>query len=133
MGSQTPSSRATHMHQSKQHASTRADLREQGDMNTITIRVGNEFDGSASAVFRNVIEQAQHEVGTVIVVDMANTQRIFDSGLELLKMLDKRSWRRTTKIRIINCSPDMERRITHGLPTGTFNLSGDCIMLETPH
>jgi len=49
----------------------------------------------------------------------------------LLLMLDERSWRSASKVRIINCNHELVHRITHCLPPGEFNLSGDCGELET--
>jgi len=133
MGKQQQPARATHLQNVKSYLPASLEIGEQGQVHIITIRVGEDLDGGAIGIFTKAIAEAQHEVGTLIVVNMANTRRIFDSGLELLKLLDERSWRRTNKIRIINCRPDLECRFAHGLNPGTFDLSEECLLLEIPH
>ena len=114
-----------------QSPDTGVEISDQGDVRTVTIRVGEELDRSANDIFTRAITEAQHDVGNLIVVDLANTRRITDSGLALLIKLNERSWRTACKVRIVNCNPELHYRITHHLDPGTFNLSLDCSELET--
>lgn len=132
MANEQQSSRAIHRQDIKPRSSIGVESKRDGGLNTLTIKPGENLDSSSASLFTRAIAEAQHDVGTLIVVDMTDTRRIFDSGVALLKMLDERSWRRACKVRIINCSPHLERSITQGLTPGTFNLSDNCIMLEIP-
>ncbi|UCB53819.1 MAG: hypothetical protein JSW45_07545 [Thiotrichales bacterium] len=91
----------------------------------ITIKVGANLDLSLHDLFMKAIRYGQGSIRNRIVVDLEKTQRIFDSGLVLLMMLDLRSWRKSCKVRIINCSVDLEQRIHQCLAPGLFNLSQD--------
>jgi anti-anti-sigma regulatory factor len=133
MGNQQQPTRAAPSQRVKPGLAASLEIKDRGDVHTITINVGEDLDDGANNLFTKAIIEAQHDVGTLIVVNMANTRRIFDSGLALLKLLNERSWRRTNKIRIINCRPDLECRFAHGLNPGIFDLSDDCLLLEIPH
>ncbi len=89
----------------------------------ITIKIGTSMDLRLYDLFMNAIKHAQSSIRHRIVVDMEKTNRIFDSGLALLMLLNTRSWRKSCKILIINCNPDLEQRIEQGLAHGMFNLS----------
>jgi anti-anti-sigma regulatory factor len=99
----------------------------------ITIHVGEILDGYATEVFTKAIEQAQHDVRNHIIVDLADTARILESGLKLLTMLDERCWRMAGKIHVINCKPDLAPKVRRGLAPDVFNLSDDCKQLESHH
>jgi anti-anti-sigma regulatory factor len=90
---------------------------------TITIKVGTNLDLGIHDLFMKAAMHAQSSIRNRIVVDLDKTQRIFDSGLALLRQLDIRSWRKSCKVRIINCTPDLVQRIEQGLVPGMFNLS----------
>ena len=90
---------------------------------TITIKVGTNLDLGIHDLFMKATRHAQSSIRNRIVVDLDKTQRIFDSGLALLRQLDIRSWRMSCKVRIINCTPDLEQRIEQVLDPGMFNLS----------
>jgi len=92
----------------------------------ITIRVGTSLDLRLHDVFMKAIKYAQRSTRNRIVVDLDKTHLIFDSGLALLMMLNIRSWRKSCKVLIINCNPDLEQRIEQGLTAGMFNLSRGC-------
>jgi len=89
----------------------------------ITIKIGTSLDLSLCDLFMKAIRHAQGSIRSRIVVDLENTHRIFDSGLALLMLLNVRSWRKSCKILIINCNPDIKQRIEQGLAPGIFNLS----------
>ena len=89
----------------------------------ITIRIGTSLDLRHHEIFMKAIKYAQSSISNRIVVDLEKTQLIFDSGLALLMMLNTRNWRKSCKVRIINCNPDLEQRIEQGLKAGKFNLS----------
>lgn len=89
----------------------------------ITISVGTSLDLRLHDIFMKAIKYAQSSVRNRIVVDLERTHLIFDSGLALLMMLNIRSWRKSCKVLIINCNPDLEQRIEQGLTAGMFNLS----------
>lgn len=122
---------ATHRQETRSGSSIGVEIKKEGGLNKLTIKPGENLDSGSASLFSRAIAEAQHDVGTLIVVDMEKTRNIFDSGVALLKVLDERSWRRASKIRIINCSPHLKRRLTQGLTPGKFNLSDTCIMLET--
>ena len=90
---------------------------------TITIKVGTSLDLSLHDLFMQAIMHAQSSIRNRIVVDLDNTHQIFDSGLALLMQLDIRSWRKSCKVLIINCNPNLEQRIEQTLAPGMFNLS----------
>jgi len=89
----------------------------------ITIKIGTSLDLRLNDIFMKAIRHAQGSIRNRIVVDLEKTHRIFDSGLALLMLLNIRSWRKSCKVLIINCSPDLEQRIEQGLTPGMFNLS----------
>lgn len=89
----------------------------------ITIKIGTSMDLRLYNLFMRAIKHAQSSIRHRIVVDLEKTHRIFDSGLALLMLLNTRSWRKSYKILIINCNPELERRIEQGLAPGMFNLS----------
>ena len=89
----------------------------------ITIKIGTNMDLRLYDLFMKAIRHAQGSIRNRIVVDLEKTDRIFDSGLSLLLLLNTRSWRRSCKVLIINCNPDLEQRIEQGLAPGMFNLS----------
>ena len=111
-----------------QRRTARLDINKQDGV--ITIKVGDDLDLRLHDLFLEALEQAQHDAGSRIVVDLSNTRRIVDSGLALLMLLDERSWRLACKVRVENCRPELQHRLGHGLPHGMFNLSSNCQVLE---
>lgn len=104
-----------------QDADARLDINKQDCV--ITIEVGPNLDLSLHDLFMKAVKHAQSSIRNRIVVDLEKTQRIFDSGLAMLMLLDMRSWRKSCKVLIINCNPDLEQKIEQGLAPGKFNLS----------
>ena len=106
-----------------QYTDDRLDVNKQDCV--ITIRIGTSLDLRLYDLFIQAIKHAQGSIRNRIVVDLEKTHRIFDSGLALLALLDARSWRKSCKVLIVNCNPDLVRRIEHGLAPGMFSLSQD--------
>jgi len=104
-----------------QNTGAHLDINEQDCI--ITINVGTNLDLRLHDLFMKAIRHAQGSIRNRIVVDLEKTQRIFDSGLALLLQLDNRSWRKSCKVHIINCDPELEQRIERVLAPGKFNLS----------
>jgi anti-anti-sigma regulatory factor len=88
----------------------------------ITINVGEDLDLRLRDTFLQVVGCAQRNVASRIVVDLSKTRRIFDSGLAMLMLLNARAWRLSSKIRIVNYRPELQRRLVDGLNPDIFNL-----------
>lgn len=106
---------------SLQNTGASLDINEQDCI--ITIKVGTNLDLRLHDLFMTAIRHAQGSIRNRIVVDLENTRRIFDSGLALLVQLNMRSWRKSCKVNIINCDPELEQQIERVLSPGIFNLS----------
>jgi anti-anti-sigma regulatory factor len=92
----------------------------------IIISVGEDLDLRLRDTFLRAVGCAQRNVASRIVVDLSKTRRIFDSGLAMLMLLNERSWRLSSKIRIINCRPELKHRLARGLALSKFNLVQGC-------
>jgi anti-anti-sigma regulatory factor len=114
---------------SSQFSTARFDVKGTGDDITLTVYVGEDLDFLAKDTFKRAIAEAQRSLNACVVVDLENTKRIDDSGLELLSMLNTGCWRMSRKVRIVNCSADLECRFAGGLERGVFDLSGECSTL----
>lgn len=107
-------------------ADCRANLNVDETGSAITINVGEDLDLRLRDTFLQAVAWAQRSVARRIIVDLGKTRRIFDSGLAMLMLLNDRSWRLSSRVRIINCRPELKHRLVHGLIPARFNLVQDC-------
>lgn len=75
------------------------------------IHVGKNLDLRLCNTFLNVCEYATTVSPSRIVLDLSQTERVFDSGLAMLMLLNEHSYLLTENTLIKNCRPEIYQKL----------------------
>jgi len=89
----------------------------------VFIRIGRHLDFRLHEQFLRACRRAQLTRTRKIVIDLARTRRLHESGLALLMMLHDRAWCLRDGIELINCSAALRARVNRDLYPGIFHLA----------
>jgi anti-anti-sigma regulatory factor len=89
----------------------------------ITIDVDENLDLSLHSLFVRACELAAASDSDAIEVNVANIRHVRDSGLAMLMMLRDRARRRGDRVKLVNCGPELRRRLLAGRIGANFSLS----------
>jgi anti-anti-sigma regulatory factor len=84
---------------------------ETSDGRVILIEADERLDLSAHSVFVQACKLADHPNLLVIMVNLARTRDILDSGLAMLLMLHDRAGHISKRIKLFNCAPEIRNRL----------------------
>ena len=93
------------------------------DVDIVFIRIGRHFDFRLRDQFLRACRRAQLARARKIVIDLAQTRWLHESGLALLMMLHDRAWCLRDGIELVNCSAPLRARFNREVYSGTFNLT----------
>jgi anti-anti-sigma regulatory factor len=96
------------------------------DTDILFIRVGPHFDFRLCDQFLRASRRAQRRRARKIVIDLAQTRRLHESGLALLMMLHDRAWCLRDGIELINCSAPLRARFNREVCPGIFRVARAC-------
>lgn len=89
----------------------------------VFIRIGRHFDFRLREQFLRACRRAQFAQARKIVIDLAHTRRLHESGLTLLMMLHDRAWCLRDGIELVNCSAALRARFNREVYPGTVHLA----------
>ena len=92
------------------------------DPDIVFISIGRNFDFRLRDQFLRACRRAQLSRARKIVIDLARTRRLHESGLALLMMLHDRAWCLRDGIELINCSAPLRARFNRDVCPGIFSL-----------
>lgn len=78
------------------------------DKATVTIQISDRFDFKLHREFRQAFSESSHPA-TKYVIDLGQTRYMDSSALGMLLTLREQAGNDRADIRIINCSPEIER------------------------
>ena len=90
---------------------------------TVFIHLGKRFDISSHSLFSVVCSLMRARREHRIVVDFRDTRALFDSGLGVLLMLHNLIKPAAHKIRLVNCSGSLRKRLDHANLPDTFSIA----------
>jgi anti-anti-sigma regulatory factor len=97
------------------------------DTEIVFIRIGRHFDFRLRDQFLRACRTAQLARARKIVIDLAQTRRLHESGLALLMMLHDRAWCLRDGIELVNCSAPLLARFKREVYPGIFSIPmADC-------
>lgn len=70
--------------------------------NGLTVKIGTHFDISSSRFFNQMIKSIRSISPKILVIDLIETQHLFDSGLALLMLLQQQAFELENRIYLIN-------------------------------
>ncbi|EIC22280.1 STAS domain-containing protein [Thiorhodovibrio frisius] len=79
--------------------------------NTLVVRLGEQLDLRLIALFRQAIETLLKVRPRTLVVDLAATEKVFDSGMALLLLLNHHAGYLRERILLANCGPRVYCRL----------------------
>ena len=80
-------------------------LRWNRKSNTLVVRLGEQLDLRLIALFRQAIDTLLTVRPRTLVVDLAATEKVFDSGMALLLLLNHHAGHLQERILLANCGP----------------------------
>jgi anti-anti-sigma regulatory factor len=89
----------------------------------ISIETDENLDLTSNGVFVDASRLAEHADVRSIEVDLGKTRTMRDSGLAMLLMLSKLTDRNRNPIRLVNCRPEIRRRLTASSVAAQFQIS----------
>ena len=89
----------------------------------VAIHVGRRLDFSLRDQFFLACRRAQLLGARKIVIDLAYTRTLHESGLALLMMLHDRAWYVRDGIELVNCNALLRARLERELHPGMFCLA----------
>ncbi|WPL12883.1 MULTISPECIES: STAS domain-containing protein [Thiorhodovibrio] len=79
--------------------------------NTLVVRPGEQLDLRLIALIRQAIETLLTVKPRTLVVDLSATEKVFDSGMALLLLLNHHAGYLRERIVLANCGPRVYRRL----------------------
>jgi anti-anti-sigma regulatory factor len=89
----------------------------------ITIETDEELDLRSHGVFVHACKLAEHPDAKLIEVNLGKTRSIRDSGLAMLLMLCEQTGWESDRVRVINCSPEIRRRLVANSTVTRFSIA----------
>ena len=94
-----------------------------GNGNTINIHTDECLDFSVCSLFSRAWELTEYPDMEHIVIDLGNTRRINDSGLAMLLLLSERTEKVVGKIQLVNCRPEVKKRLSYSSLATAFKVA----------
>jgi anti-anti-sigma regulatory factor len=98
-------------------------LRWAKDSATLVLRIGERLDISACVTVEQAIESIRTLSAQGLVVDLAATRKVFDSGMALLLLLRDRAKHLQNRIFLANCTPRVLDRLVRAGIASQFRIA----------